>query len=55
MTSHKESFCEYETYDGGDVFLWDQMRTRIIGRGKFNLKPMGGRIRTLHSVLILEL
>eukprot|EP00253_Pinus_taeda_P008291 PITA_08291 len=34
FTSHREWFCEYEKYDGGDVFLGDDRKARIIGRGK---------------------
>jgi hypothetical protein len=51
MTPHKEWFCEYERYDGGNVFLGDDSRTRIIGRGKFNLNLIDGRIKTLPGVL----
>jgi hypothetical protein len=29
MTPHKEWFCEYEKYNGGDVFLGDDSKTRI--------------------------
>jgi hypothetical protein len=31
MTPHKEWFCKYERYDGGNVFLGDDSITRIIG------------------------
>ena len=31
MTLHREWFCEYERYDGGNVFLGDDSTTRIIG------------------------
>jgi hypothetical protein len=51
MTPHREWFCEYERYDGGDVFLGDDSTTRIIGRGKVKLRLIDGRIRTLPSVL----
>jgi hypothetical protein len=51
MTRHKEWFCEYERYDGGDVFLGDELTTKIIGQGKVKLNLMDGRIRTLPSVL----
>eukprot|EP00253_Pinus_taeda_P034385 PITA_34385 len=51
FTPHREWFCEYEKYDGGDVFLGDDRKARIIGRGKVNLKLRGGRVRTLPSVL----
>jgi hypothetical protein len=51
MTPHKEWFCEYERYDGGNVFLGDDSTTRIIGRGKFKLRLIDGRIRILISVM----
>ena len=51
FTPHREWFCEYEKYDGGDVFLGGDRKARIIRRGKFKLKLQGGRIRTLPSVM----
>jgi hypothetical protein len=51
MTPHKEWLCEYESYDGGNVFLGDDSRTRIIGQGKFKLRLIDGRIRKLLGVL----
>ena len=51
FTPHREWFCEYEKYDGGDVFLRDDRKARIIGRGKVKLKLQGGRVRTLPGVL----
>ena len=42
FTTHREWFCEYEKYDGGDVFLGDDRKARIVGCG---------RIRTLPGVL----
>ena len=45
FTPHREWFCEYEKYDGGDVFLGDDRKARIIGRGKVKLKLQGGRVR----------
>ena len=51
FTPHREWFCKYEKYDGGDVFLGDDKKARIIGRGKVKLKLQGGRIRTLPGVL----
>jgi hypothetical protein len=50
-TPHREWFCEYERYDGGNVFLGDDSTTRIIGRGKVKLRLIDGRIRTLPGVL----
>jgi hypothetical protein len=51
MTLHREWFYEYERYDGGNVFLGDDSTTRIIGGGKFKLRLIDGRIRTLPGVL----
>jgi hypothetical protein len=51
MTPHREWFCEYERNDGGNFFLGGDLTTRIIGRGKFKLRLIDGRIRTLSSVL----
>eukprot|EP00253_Pinus_taeda_P035075 PITA_35075 len=47
---HREWFCEYEKYDGGDVFLGDDRKARIIGNIKFKLNLQGGRISTLQGV-----
>jgi hypothetical protein len=51
MTTHRKWFYEYERYDGGNVFLGDESTTRIIYRGKFKLRLINGRIRTLPGVL----
>ena len=51
MTPHREWLCEYERYDGGNVFLGDDSTTKIIGRGKFKLRLIDGRIRTLPCFL----
>ena len=51
MTSHKEWFCEYERYDGCNVFLGNDSIARIIGRGRVKLRLIDGRIRTLPGVL----
>ena len=51
FTPHREWFCEYEKYDGGDVFLGDDRKARIVGHGKVKLKLQGERIRTLPGVL----
>eukprot|EP00253_Pinus_taeda_P005611 PITA_05611 len=51
FTPHREWFCEYEKYDGVDVFLGDEKKARIIGHGKVKLKLQGGRVRTLLGVL----
>ena len=51
FTPHREWFYEYEKCDGGDVFLGDDKKARIVGRGKFKMKLQVGRIRTLPGVL----
>eukprot|EP00253_Pinus_taeda_P018724 PITA_18724 len=51
FTPHREWFCEYEKYDGGDVFLADDRKARIVGRGKVKLKLQGGRVISLPGVL----
>jgi hypothetical protein len=51
MTPHREWFCKYERYDGGDFFMGDDLTTKIIGGRKFKLKLMDGRIITLPGVL----
>ena len=51
MTPHREWFSEYEKYDGGDVFLGDDLTPKILGRGRVKLLLKDGRIRTLPGVL----
>eukprot|EP00253_Pinus_taeda_P009271 PITA_09271 len=51
FTPHREWFCEYEKYDGGDVSLGDDRKARIVGHKKVKLKLQGGRVRTLPGVL----
>jgi hypothetical protein len=51
MTPHREWFCEYEKYDGGNVYLGNDSTTRIIGKGRVKLRLIDGRIRTLPGVL----
>jgi hypothetical protein len=51
INPHREWFCEYESYDGGNFFLGDDSTTRIIRRGKIKLRLRDGRIKTLHGVL----
>ena len=50
MTPHKEWFCEYETYNGGDFLQGDNSTTKIIGYGRVNLFLKYGIIRSLHGV-----
>eukprot|EP00253_Pinus_taeda_P024334 PITA_24334 len=51
FTPHREWFCKYEKYYGGDVFLGDHRKARIVGCRKVKLKLQGGRVRTLSGVL----
>jgi hypothetical protein len=51
MTPHREWFCEYEKYNGGDVFLGDDSTTKIMGHGRVKLLLKDGRIRTLPRFL----
>ena len=51
MNPHREWLCEYERYDGGNVFLGDDSTTKIIGRGKVKLRLIYGSLITLPSVL----
>eukprot|EP00253_Pinus_taeda_P021488 PITA_21488 len=51
FTPLRKWFYEYEKYDGGDVFLGDDRKARIISHGKVKLKLQSGRVRTLLSVL----
>ena len=37
MTPHREWFCEYEKYKGGDVYLGDDSPANIIRHGRVNL------------------
>jgi hypothetical protein len=50
MNPHKKWFCEYERYNGGDVFLGDDSIAKIIGCGNIKLNLMDGKIRTLLGV-----
>jgi hypothetical protein len=51
MTPHREWFSEYEKYDGGDVFLGDELTARILGRGRVELLLNDGRFISLPRVL----
>ena len=51
MKPHKEWFCENEQYDGGDVFLGDDLTTRIVRQGRVRLTLQDRRKRTLPDVL----
>eukprot|EP00253_Pinus_taeda_P036072 PITA_36072 len=51
FTPHREWFYEYDKYDGGNVFLGDDRKARIIGRRKVKLMLQGGRVKTLPGVL----
>ena len=47
MTPHRESFCEYEKYNGGDVFLGDNSTITTIGFRRVKLHLNDGMIITL--------
>eukprot|EP01018_Ginkgo_biloba_P039198 Gb_33206 [translate_table: standard] len=47
MTPHREWFCEYESYDGGDIFLGGDSSYKIIGRGRVKVRFRDGRVKTL--------
>jgi len=51
FTPHRELFCEYEKYDGGEFFFGDDKKAKIVGRRKVKLNLQGGRIKTLLGVL----
>jgi hypothetical protein len=34
MKPHREWFCKYDQHDGGEVFLGDELTTKIIRRGR---------------------
>ena len=51
MNPHMEWFCEYEKYNGEDVYLGDDSPASIIGRSRVKLKLKDGRIRAMHGVL----
>ncbi|KAJ0080943.1 hypothetical protein Patl1_11326 [Pistacia atlantica] len=51
MTPHKEWFCEYETYNGGNVLVEDDTAVKFIGRGKIRLRLHDGSVRTLLEVM----
>ena len=53
FTPHREWFCEYDKYDGGDVFFGDVRKVRIVGRGKLKLNLRGERVRMLLGVLYI--
>jgi hypothetical protein len=46
MNPHREWFYEYEKYNGGDVFLGEDLTTKIMRRGKVKLLLKDGIIRT---------
>jgi hypothetical protein len=51
LTPYMKWFCEYENYNGGDVFLGDVLTTKIIGGGRVKKVLKDGRIRNLPRVL----
>jgi hypothetical protein len=51
ITLHREWFNEYEKHNGGDVFVGDDSKTKIMVRGRVELLMKDGRIRTLLRVM----
>ena len=51
MAPQREWLCEYEKYNGEDVYLGDDSPVNIIRHGRVKLKLKDGRIRTLPRVL----
>jgi hypothetical protein len=51
MTPHREWFFLYEKYNGGEVFLGDELIARIIGHLRVRFLLKDGRIRKLPKVL----
>ena len=51
MTPHRKWLCEYEKYNGGDVFLVYNSTTKIIRHGRVKLLLKVGKIITLPGVL----
>ncbi|GFP82775.1 retrovirus-related pol polyprotein from transposon tnt 1-94 [Phtheirospermum japonicum] len=51
MTPHRQWFCEYEQYDGGDVMLGDDTAVQITGRGRVKLRMKDDTIKTLPNVM----
>jgi len=50
MTPHREWFYEYESYDGGDVFLGYDSSYKIIRHGRVKVRFRDGRVKTLPGV-----
>lgn len=51
MTPHREWFYEYESYDGGDIFLGDDSSYKIIRHGRVKVRFRDGRVKNLPGVL----
>jgi hypothetical protein len=51
MKPHKEWFYENEIYEGGDVFLGDDLTIKIVGRGRIQMILYDRRSMTLPGVL----
>jgi len=52
MTSYKKWFCEYQKYNGGDVFLKGDSKTKIIGNGRVKILLKDRRIINLLMVFM---
>jgi len=51
ITPQREWFCEYEKYNGGNVFFEDDSITTTIRHGKVKLLLKDQRVKTLPRVL----
>jgi hypothetical protein len=51
MKPHREWLCEYERREEVNVFLGDELTTKIVGRGRVRMILQDGRSSTLPCVL----
>ena len=51
MTHNTNWFSKYEKFDGGKVYLGDNLVLDIIGCGSIHVKKIDGRIRRFEYVL----
>lgn len=50
MTSHKEWFSKYDSYDGGKVFLASYSTLEIVGRGRVRIQFPNCRVKGIDGV-----
>jgi hypothetical protein len=53
MNPHRDWSYEYGKYNGGDLFLGDDLIDKIIGRGDIKLLLKYGRLKNLFAVLYI--